>query len=84
MFQVLNVQLDDKKGNLVSLGYISTTGKVHLDLTKIKTYLTSNHTETSLKNLKPQCQGSFSSGSGIPHVVEVCLLLYLYKAEHVI
>ncbi|KAJ9600381.1 hypothetical protein L9F63_009309, partial [Diploptera punctata] len=69
--EVLNVHLDENKGTLVSLGYISTTGKVHLDLTQFKTYLTHNLTETSLLQLKPQCRTSFTSANGVPHVIEI-------------
>ncbi|KAJ4435411.1 hypothetical protein ANN_18026 [Periplaneta americana] len=69
--EVLNVHLAGNKAIPVSVGHISTSGKVQLDLEKMKSYVRSNRTEISLQESHSQCQGSYGSASGIPHVIEI-------------
>jgi hypothetical protein len=75
---VLNVHLVGNKGKPVSVGYISATGKIRLDLTKMKSYMHDNRTETSFQVLHSQCQGTYVSSSGIPHVLEVSYLTLIF------
>jgi hypothetical protein len=69
---VLNVHRVGNEGTPVSVGYINAAGKVQLDLTKMKSYILDNKTEIPLQELHSQCQGTYDSSSGIPHVIEVC------------
>lgn len=54
----------------VSVGYISATGKVQLDLTKMKSYILDNRKEIPLNELRSQCESTYLS-RGISHVIEV-------------
>jgi len=54
----------------VSVGYISATGKVQLDLTKMKSYILNNRKEIPLNELRSQCESTYLS-RGISHVIEV-------------
>ncbi|XP_033611384.1 uncharacterized protein LOC111874549 isoform X3 [Cryptotermes secundus] len=69
--EVLNVHLAGNKGKPVSIGYISATGKIQLDLTKMKSYMHDNRTEISSQMPRSQCQGTNVSSTGIPHVLEI-------------
>lgn len=71
---MLNVHLAGNKGKPVSVGYISATGKIQLDLTKMKSYMHDNRTEISSQMPRSQCQGTNVSSTGIPHVLEVSYL----------
>lgn len=75
---MLNVHLAENKGKPVSLGYISATGKIQLDLTKMKSYMHDNRTEMSFQMPHSQCQGTNVSSSGIPHVLEVSYLTLIF------
>lgn len=68
---MLNVHRVGNEGKPVSVGYISAAGKVQLDLTKMKSYILDNRTEIPLQESHLQCQGTYGSVSGIPHVIEV-------------
>jgi hypothetical protein len=75
---VLNVHLAGNKGKPVSVGYISATGKIQLDLTKMKSYMHDNRTEVSFQMSHSQCPGTYVSSSGIPHVLEVSYLTSIF------
>lgn len=68
---MLNVHLVEKKGKPVSVGYITTTGKIQLDLTKMKSYVFDNRTEISLQVSHSECQVTYGLGSEMPHIVKV-------------
>jgi hypothetical protein len=75
---VLNIQHTGEKGKLVSIGYISATGKIQLDLTKMKSYMHNNRTEIYFRLSQSQCQGTSISNSGIPHALEVSYLTFIF------
>jgi hypothetical protein len=68
---VLKVHVAGKHSKPISVGYISTTGKVQLDLTKMKSYMLDNRTEISLQKAHAECQGTYDSDSQIPRLIEV-------------
>lgn len=68
---MLNVHLVGKQGKPVSVGYVTTTGKVQLDLTRMKSYVLDNRTGISLQDYHSGCQGTYGLGSEASHVVKV-------------